>query len=61
MSVIARIALTPEEAAEAIGVGRTFLYEEVLPEVRVVRRGRKRLIPISELADWVERNASRVV
>jgi hypothetical protein len=56
-----RLALRPEEAADAIGVSRGFLYQEVLPEVRVVRRGRVRLVSVRELDRWLERNAARVL
>jgi len=56
-----RLALTPDEAAAAIGVGRSFFYEHVLPDLRVIRLGRKRLIPVRELEDWTERSASRIV
>lgn len=54
---IPRIALTPPEAAEAIGVGPTFFDEQVAPELRVIRRGRKRLIPVRELERWTDENA----
>jgi hypothetical protein len=33
----------------------------VLPELRVIRIGRKRLIPIRELESWTERQAARAV
>jgi hypothetical protein len=54
---VPRIALTPPEAAAAIGVGPDFFDQQVAPELRIVRRGRKRLIPIQELEQWVSRNA----
>ena len=56
-----RLALRPEEAAAAIGVSRSFFFEAVLPELRVVRRGRVRLVPIRELERWLEQNAARVL
>jgi len=56
-----RLALTPNEAAAAIGVGRSFFYEHVMPDLRVIRLGRKRLIPVSELEAWTERAASRIL
>lgn len=59
--VVPRIALTPDEAANAIGVGRSLFYEQILPELRVVRVGRKRLIPVRELETWTERNAARTL
>jgi excisionase family DNA binding protein len=54
-----RLALTPAEAAYCIGVGRSFFYAQVLPELRVVRRGRKTLVPLSELDRWLARNLAR--
>jgi len=56
---IPRIALTPPEAAAAIGVGPDFFDANVAPELRVIRRGRKRLVPVSELERWTAENASR--
>jgi hypothetical protein len=59
-TAIPRIALTPAEAAAAIGVGPDFFDENVAPELRVIRRGRKRLIPVAELERWTAENAERV-
>jgi excisionase family DNA binding protein len=59
--VVPRIALTPDEAANSIGVGRSMFYEQILPDLRVVRVGRKRLIPVRELEIWTERNAARTL
>jgi hypothetical protein len=50
---IPRIALTPSEAAAAIGVGPDFFDENVAPHLRLIRRGRKRLVPVRELERWV--------
>jgi len=58
---LSRLALSPSEAAEAIGVSRDFFDEHVRPELRVVRRGRRLLVPVRELERWLERSASRVV
>jgi len=49
------------EAAEALGVSVDFLEEHVLHELRIVRRGRRRLIPIAELSRWMETNAHRTL
>ena len=46
---VTRLALTPDEAAASLGVSRSFFYEHVLPDLRVIRLGRKRLIPVREL------------
>jgi hypothetical protein len=58
---IPRIALTPPEAAAAIGVGPDFFDSNVAPELRVIRRGRKRLVPVSELERWTVENAERIL
>jgi hypothetical protein len=58
---IPRIALTPAEAAAAIGVGPDFFDANVAPELRLVRRGRKRLVPVAELERWTAENASRAI
>lgn len=54
---IPRIALTPAEAAAAIGVGPDFFDANVAPQLRLIRRGRKRLVPVAELERWVVENA----
>ncbi len=58
---IPRIALTPAEAAAAIGVGPDFFDANVAPELRLIRRGRKRLVPVSELERWTAENADAPV
>ncbi len=60
-SRIPRLAVSKVEAAEALGVSVDFLEEHVLHELRIVRRGRRRLIPIAELSRWMEVNAQRTL
>ena len=57
---IRRLALNPEEAAAAIGVSRAFFFAAVLPNLKVVRVGRKRLVPVPELEAWLAREATRI-
>jgi excisionase family DNA binding protein len=59
--VTSRVTLSPQEAAEALGVSRDFFDEHVKPELRVVRRGRLVLVPVRELEKWVDENAARTV
>ena len=59
--VLPRLVLAKAEAAEALGVSIDFLEQHVMPELRVVRRGRRRLIPIRELERWVEENAETLL
>lgn len=51
-----RLALSVSEACEALGVSWDFWSEHIAPEVRVVRRGRRKLIAVTELEHWLERN-----
>jgi hypothetical protein len=59
--VAIRLALTPVEAAKSIGCSRDFFDEHVLPELRVVRRGRKVLVPVPELERWLAESAARTL
>lgn len=54
---IPRLALTPPEAAAAIGVGPDFFDANVRPRLRLIREGRKVLVPVVELERWVEETA----
>jgi hypothetical protein len=56
-----RLALSPDEAAGALAVSRDFFDEHVLPELRVVRRGRKVLVAVAELERWLAENAARTL
>lgn len=57
---VPRLALTKAEAAEALGVSVDFLEQHVMPELRVVRRGRRRLIALGELERWLQRSGEAV-
>jgi hypothetical protein len=58
---IPRVALTPAEAAAALGVGPDFFNDEIRPDLQLIRRGRKVLVPIAELERWVSENAERTL
>jgi len=58
---VPRIALNLDEAAAAIGVSRDFFDEHVAHELRIVRRGRKRLVPAAELERWALEGAARTL
>jgi excisionase family DNA binding protein len=59
-TTIPRVSLTPDEAAASLGVGPTYFADHVRPELRLVRRGRKVLVPLTELERWIEHNAHSV-
>ena len=54
------LALSPDEAATALGIARSTFYEIVLPQLRVATVGRRRLVPTSELERWLSEHAARV-
>jgi excisionase family DNA binding protein len=54
-----RLAVSPTEAAELLGIARSTFYAAVLPELRVVDVGRRRLIPVAELERWLAEHATR--
>lgn len=56
-AAVPRLALAPVEAAAALGCGETYFNDHVRPDLRLVRRGRKVLVPIAELERWLEANA----
>jgi excisionase family DNA binding protein len=53
-----RLALSPGEAADVLGVSRDYFDEHILPELRIIRRGRRILIPLAEIERWLERSAA---
>jgi excisionase family DNA binding protein len=55
-----RLTLRPDEAAVCLGVSRSAFYADVLPQLRTLRVGRTRLVPVAELEAWVEREAARL-
>ena len=55
---VPRVTLTKPEAAAALGISVDSFERHVQPELRVIRRGRMRLIPLSELEGWATDNAA---
>lgn len=51
---VVRLALSPDEAAAALGVSRDYLDEHIGPELRWVRRGRRKFVSVAELQRWLE-------
>lgn len=45
-------ALTMEEAARYLRIGRSTLYERVLPSLPVVKIGRRRTVRLSVVEAW---------
>lgn len=58
---VPRLALSPDEAARALGVSRDYFDDHVRPELRLVRRGRRVLVAVAELERWLDRAAALTV
>jgi hypothetical protein len=58
LSPVPRVALTRREAAAALGISVDSFERHVQPELRLIRRGRMRLVPVSELERWASENAT---
>lgn len=55
------LAVPPDRAAEMLSMSRDSFDRYVRDELRLIRRGRLVLVPVSEIAAWVERSAARTL
>lgn len=55
--MVPRVALSRQEAAVALGMSLDSFERHVQPELRLIRRGKLRLVPIAELERWAIENA----
>lgn len=60
LSPVPRILVRPDEAAASLGVGETWFRTHVLPEVPVIRREGTRLIRVSDLHRWAQRQPTTI-
>jgi excisionase family DNA binding protein len=60
-AAVPRLALTRSEAAESLGMSLDSFERHVQPELRLVRRGKLRLVPVSEIQKWLDRHAEPVL
>ena len=54
-----RLAFSRLEAAASLGVSLDFFDEHISHELRIVRRGRRKLIPVREIERWLAAEAAR--
>jgi hypothetical protein len=47
-------------APQALGLSDDFFREHIAGELRWVRRGRKKLVAVTELQRWLDENAARL-
>jgi hypothetical protein len=55
------LALTVEQAAAALSVSWDTWHKQIEPDVRIVRLGRRKLVPVSELQRWLDEHAERAL
>jgi len=54
------LALGVEQACEALGVSWDMWRSHIEPDVKIVRLGRRKLIPVAELERWLADHAEKV-
>lgn len=54
---VPRVALSRMEAAQSLGMSLDSFERHVQPELKLIRRGKLRLIPFVELERWANENA----
>lgn len=57
----AKLAVSIAEAADLLGMSADHFRRHVLPDLRIVRSGRLKLVPIAELRTWLDSSAARVL
>jgi len=57
-SPVPRLAMTATETAASLGVSADYFREYVAPDLRCVRRGRKRLYSVREVERWLDRHSA---
>jgi hypothetical protein len=60
-ATVPRLALDVSEACASIGVSWDFFTQHIAPELRWVRRGRRKLVSVRELEAWLDANAERTL
>jgi hypothetical protein len=58
---IQRVALTRTEAAAALGMSLDSFERHVQPDLRLIRRGKLRLVAVAELARWADEAGERTL
>lgn len=53
-----RLTVSPDEAAAVLGVSRDYFDAHIIGELRIVRRGRRILVALAEIEQWLDRAAS---
>ncbi len=54
------LALSIEQACASLGVGWDLWKSSIEHEIRIVRIGRRKLVPVAELEKWLDQHAEAV-
>jgi len=52
LAPVPRVALNRDDAAAALGISLDSFERHVQPDLRMIRRGKLRLVPVAELERW---------
>ena len=55
------LALSIEDAAAALSVSWDTFHNHIAAELRIVRIGRRKLVPVAELEKWLDQHAEKVI
>lgn len=55
------LALTVEDAANALSLGYDAFKEHVWPELQIVRVGKRKMVAVTELQRWLDEHAESVL
>jgi excisionase family DNA binding protein len=58
---VPRTALSIEEACASLGVSWDTWTAHIAPDIRIVRLGRRQLVPVAELQRWLAENGTMAV
>jgi hypothetical protein len=55
------VSVTRDQAAQLLGCSLDSFERHIQPDLKLVRKGKLRLVPVSELERWVSENAERTL
>lgn len=61
LAPVPRLSLNVEQACAALGVSWDVWREHIEPDVRIVRLGKRKIVPVAELERWLADHAERVL
>ena len=57
VAAVPRLSLDIQEACAAIGVSWDTWHQHIEPNVRIVRVGKRKIVPVTEIQRWLSENA----